>query len=291
MPASHSIAESKGLLGKIYAFIRIVSLDVVIGSLGGGIMAARLLEVQMSWAWYVCLPLAVWLIYTLDHLMDAHRLGDKAHTARHLFHHQFFWPLLSIWMVLAPLCLLLALAFLPVEGVYFGLAMCGAVGGHLLLVKLIGDTTSPLLVKELGVGFIYAAGVWGLPLIKAWPDLSTLDFVFFLQFLLLALMNLLEFSIFEYEIDELDGHTSFVRAIGTGSARTMVYAFGLLVAIGGGLAILAGGWEMLKIQSVFLMMAGMLSWILWDHRRFGVRERYRIWGDAVFLAPFLFAVL
>lgn len=286
-----TVASPAEWLGKAYGLLRILSLDVAIGSLGAGWMASKVLEQHMHWAWYVCLPLAVWLIYTLDHLMDARRVGAGAHTERHLFHYHYFWPLMGIWLVLAPVCLAVALAFLPVEGVYFGLAMSGLVAGHLLLVKLIGDTTAPWLMKELGVGLIYAVGIWGLPMVLKGDALEGRHFLYLLQFWLLAMANLLEFSIFEYRIDELDGHTSFVRAIGPEKAERTVWAFlTLSVLIGISLMLLNAG-QFWQIQAVFGTMALLLGWIIADRKRFSIRERYRLWGDAAFLLPYLFLFL
>lgn len=290
--AQHPHTTSLGRwLSQAYGLFRILSLDVALGSLGAGWMVARVLELPMGWAWYVCLPIAVWLIYTLDHLMDAHRVGADAHTERHLFHHHHFWPLMGIWLVLAPICLMLALVFLPVEGVYFGLAMSGLVAGHLLLVKLIGDTTAPWLMKELGVGLIYALGIWGLPLWLKGSDLQMQHFLYLLQFWLLAMVNLLEFSIFEYKIDELDGHTSFVRAIGPAKASRTVWIMLTLVGLLGGISIIGAGSEAFRIQIVLGSMAVLLAWILADRKRFTLRERYRLWGDAAFLLPFIYPLL
>lgn len=271
--------------------MRTLSLDVTIGAAGGGIMAARILDLPMNWAWYICLPLSVWLIYTLDHLMDAHRLGDAAHTERHLYHHKHFWPLMGVWLILAPICLICALIGLPVEGVYFGLGMFGLVAGHLLLVKFIGDTTAPWLMKELGVGLIYALGVWGLPLLIKGQGVHLEHIFYVLQFWMLAMVNLLEFSIFEYKTDELDGHTSFVRAIGPEKATRAVWVLLILSLLLGASTLILGGSHAVKPQMVYGIMALLLGWIMVDKKRFGQREMYRAVGDAAFLVPYLFLVL
>jgi hypothetical protein len=175
----------------------LLSIDVALGALGGGWMVACYLDFAMPWSWYVVLPLAVWVIYTGDHLLDAYRLQDQASTPRHRFHHRHFKLLLALAVIAAVTAVTLALLFLGMTGFYFGLGMGGLVIGHLLLVKMVGERSSPWLVKELGVALVYAAGIWGLPLILSGKLGTREGMVPAAQFLLLALSNLLEFSLYE----------------------------------------------------------------------------------------------
>jgi hypothetical protein len=271
-----------------YARLRLLSLDVMVGALGGGWMVSTWLGQEMSWAFYVVLPLAVWNIYTLDHLLDARRLKEGAGTPRHIFHYRYFNALFAAVIVLSVLCLLLAAAFLGRQGVYFGMGMSGLVLLHLLLVKVVGDKTSPLLIKESGVALVYCAGVWGLPVLEAGAWTRPEIWVAFGQFFLLALINLLEFSLYEVHIDERDGHSSFVRAIGKKGTRILIAALlGLFLP---GAAWLLSGWELpqVALQMVFFLMAAVLSALLVAPRWFEQHERYRSWGDGAFLLPFLY---
>ena len=77
-------------LGKVYRLAQFLSLDVVLGALFTGMMAAKLLNCPLPLAWWIGFPLSVWIFYTADHLMDAYRLGAQAHTDRHLFHYTYF---------------------------------------------------------------------------------------------------------------------------------------------------------------------------------------------------------
>jgi hypothetical protein len=275
-----------------YAVFRHLSLDVAAGALGAGFMVAGLLEVSMHWSWYVVLPLAVWVIYTVDHLLDAIRLKEKAHTARHRFHDRNFGVLAVCAAVAALTCIGLALAFLGHKGLYFGLGMGVLVLLHLLLVKFVGERTSPFLVKELGVALVYVLGIWGLPLLVSgrWND--ALPWLCIGQFLLLAMTNLLEFSFFEFETDTQDGHTSFVRALGKSRSIRLiriVLASSALV----GIAVLwqYDGRFVIRVEFIFGLMAAIL-WLLMQRRDwFAVGERYRVWGDGAFLLPFLFPLM
>lgn len=266
-----------------------MSLDVVAGALASGVMVSTFLRIEMVWAWYVVLPLAVWLIYTLDHLLDARRLGDAAHTLRHRFHHRHFKLIAVIWCVLLVGCLGLALGELGMTGIWFGLAMGGLVLLHLLLVRVVGDKTSPWLIKEMGVALVYSLGIWGLPILEAGVWNEPWLWISFGQFLLLALINLIEFSVFELEIDTLDGHTSFVRAIGVRKSVRFVSLLMVLVLLLGAVMI----WQMpidpiYRLEAVFGSMLLLLSALVLFQDWFGRHERYRAYGDGAFLLPILY---
>jgi hypothetical protein len=277
---------------RLYGLIRLLSIDVAVGALGGGAMAAAYLQEPMRLAWYILLPLAVWTIYTWDHLLDARRLGDRASTDRHRYHVRHFKVLAVIAGLSGIACLVLAVIFLRLQGIYFGLIMGGIVLVHLLLVRLVGERTSPLLIKEFGVALVYAAGIWGLPLINSgeWKEFTGI--IPFLQFLLLALVNLLEFSLFEIEIDARDGQTSFVRALGKAKSIRLIRIFlGLVAALGLVLLLLVDSRYVLSLELIFGLMAALLALLLYRKAWFSQHERYRTWGDAAFLLPFFYQLI
>ncbi|MEM9986906.1 MAG: hypothetical protein AAF804_17570, partial [Bacteroidota bacterium] len=242
---------------------RILSLDVVLGALASGGMVATWLQVAMPWVWWIALPLSVWVIYTADHLLDAYRLQDKASTPRHFFHHQFFWLITCVWAIGLVSCLTWIPYFAPKELWYFGFAMGGVVLIHLGLVFLIGNRTSWLFIKELGVGGIYCLGVWGGPLIFAWGAWPRASGLLFGQFFLLALINLLVFSWYEHHIDERDGHTSFVRAIGPQRAQWLIFSLILMVVALGVTQVRAAVdgafWRIQACYGLMLLVLGFVA--------------------------------
>jgi 4-hydroxybenzoate polyprenyltransferase len=246
----------------------------------------------MEIAWWIVLPLSVWVSYTADHLMDARRLGEEAHTERHLFHARHFGWIAPLWAVALLFCMIFLPFFLPSRVVLFGIGMGILVLIHLGLVRLIGSRVSRLFQKEFGVGVIYSLGIWGGPLAMQWPDIPGYIWVLLLQFFLLVMMNLLLFSFFEYETDALDGHTSFVRAIGRQMTRFLVLGLGLIVLLAGGLLLASEPQAALApYQLIYLLMSLMLAFILRNEKRFSIDEAYRTLGDAVFLLPGLVVFL
>ena len=277
----------------LWVMLRILSLDVVIGAVASGSLVIWWLEHPMAIGWWLSLPLSVWVIYTADHLMDAHRLKERAHTPRHLFHHQHFRSILVCWLIGIGICLFLLPFFINQQILTFGLGMGVLVLGHLGLVRLIGNRISWLFHKELGVGMIYACGIWGAPVLEAQVPFSSPLLLPFLQFFLLAMINLLVFSAYEWEIDELDGHTSFVRAIGKKNTQWLIVGLAIvIIGLGGGVL---GQYDFseksLKLQGIYLIMLAILLLISFVPGWFQEKERYRTWGDGIFLLPALIWLL
>jgi hypothetical protein len=176
-------------------------------------------------------------------------------------------------------------------GLIYAAAMCGLVILHEIIVKLAGDRASPLLVKELGVAVIFTVGVWGMPWMRhrldtgrwlGWP------FILMGQYLLLAVVNLIEFSIYESKIDTANRQTSFVRGIGRKRARRVVMAilaldlFCIIAAV-----LLYPTGRVMGVEGIYLAMAIGLGSILLMPKFVARQERYRAIGDGVFLLPFL----
>lgn len=278
-----------GRLRTIYGYLQLLSIDVVLGALFSGMMVARLLAAQMPSYWFWVLPLSVWVIYTTDHLIDARRLKDEAHTPRHLFHYQYFNWIAAFWAISILICVLYVPWIVSKEVLYFGFGMGGLVLGHLALVWLIGDRIAWFLHKELGVGGIYAAGIWGAPMVLYAGPIPWWIWAAALQFFLLAIINLLVFSMYERETDALDQHTSFVLAIGERSTRILIGGIALSIVLLMLLSFLLAEpssffWP---LQMIYCLMLGSLLWVGFDEPRFRFAERYRLWGDGVFLLPVL----
>ena len=272
-------------LACLYRYGRLLSLDV---ALGGGILAERVMGVRMPWAWYLVLPAAVWCVYTLDHLLDARRVGPGASTPRHRFHHRHARGLTAACGIVGGAAGVLAVTQLQPMSVWLGIGLSIATLAHLALTEGVGSRASPLLMKELGVGVIFTAGIWGLPAVHHGLALAGSTWLMMVQYLLLALVNLVEFSWYEHHLDVIDGHTSFVRGIGP--QRVPMLAAGMLaVVVVLGLAA-AGLRPMPRVflaQAIYMGMAGVLGLLAARPGWFAEDERYRIWGDGAFLLPWL----
>lgn len=267
---------------------RLLSLDVALAALGGGILAERVMRVRMPWAWYVVLPAAVWCVYTLDHLLDARRVGAAASTPRHRFHHRHFRTLTIACLSVGAVAGTLALAKLHPASVWLGVALAAAVLIHLSMTTLVGNRASPLLMKELGVGVIFTIGVWGLPAVHHGLTLTASTTLLMTQYFLLAMVNLIEFSWYEHHLDAIDGHTSFVRGIGPDRVPALIVAVLAAAALLGAAAIgLRPTRRVAAAEAIYAGMAALLGLLVAKPAWFAPHERYRAWGDGAFLLPWL----
>ena len=71
------------------SIFQILSLDVILGSIAVGIFATAVLKVQPNPWWWIILPVSVWVVYTLDHLIDGFKKRDESTIYRHRFHYKY----------------------------------------------------------------------------------------------------------------------------------------------------------------------------------------------------------
>lgn len=273
---------------KAYRYIQLLSLDVVAGALFCGVMAAKWFQASMPLSWWLALPLAVWVVYTADHLIDAYRLGATATSDRHQFHNTWRTPISIVWLVSALICMVVIPFYIPVELLLLGFVAGTISAIHFLLVWLVKNEVTPWLTKELGVAFVYSIGVWGGGLALTEAPISLLTLLPVTQFFFLALVNLLTFAVYEEIEDQKDGFTSWAR--GLGRSTTMNVIAGLLIC-SGVLAVVvlttSDRAYSLSIELTYLVMGSLLAWVAFDQRRFSQQGRYRLAADGAFLIPFI----
>ncbi len=280
------------------AIARHLSLDVVLGSVCVAAMALDISHAALPAVWWFLLPAGVWLTYTLDHLLDAARVGPLAQTARHRFHALHFRAIRRAAIAVFSAACLAAL-FLPADLWIFGLAMIAVCGLHLWLNRRIGATVRPWLTKELAVAFVYAAGIFGGPLIYGgWTHFHA--WLTFFAVLCLASANLIFFARMEIEADRRDGHSSLAQVLGPFRSDLLAAAFCLAAFIPSLLVLLLqdqghrayfGPPRLETILPVVGLMSLTLLALIFGARRPFVQRHYRALGDAVFLFPALIPLL
>lgn len=267
----------------IIRLFRILSLDVVSGSLATSFLVASFFQISPPFVTYIALGIAVWLIYTFDHLLDARAIAHPV-TIRHSFHKTYFYPIVVFF------CLILCtgvyiLQFLSKEVIFLGLAGLGLTAIHLLLVFFLGKRVSPFVHKEVGVALNFAYGV-------AIPALSQLDsfgwehFIFLFQVFTLAMMNLISFSFYEHEADQVQGQTSLSLSLGKPflvKFNNGLYLTGVFIPV---VVLVAMGSP--HVPLVLVLIMGTVLWSLIRRPSFfGKHERYRIYGDLIFSLPYI----
>jgi len=226
--------------------------------------------------WWVSLLCAVWCVYTLDHLLDARREGRGPAMARHAFHCRHARALRVALAGVALVGLAAASTLRPPVRLFgFGLGLA-------VLVYLASAQSLILadLPKEPIAGILYAAGIWGGPIIMGDQTTPWLIAAAALH-ALAAVLNLIMIGVFETDSDRRQGHRSIALRAGTDRTRAFVLMAGATGAsAAAAFAVGAPSWTGFAVLALQIATPPVL---LLTHRWAARHERYRSWGDSAFL--------
>lgn len=197
-------------LSLLAQYISWLSIDVVFGAMAGMFFFESLLHASLQWPAYVLLALAVWSIYTLDHLLDV-RKKSLPLSDRRSFH-------LANWKTLVFLLCITVLLGLVGAFWWFGwgkelqltLALAVMILGSKLLIRKAG----PGWMKELSIAVFYVVGIVWLPLLRSnGIDLVWQDLIFLPAYMSLAFLNLLMLSFLDQDEDQNSGFFSAIWSL------------------------------------------------------------------------------
>jgi len=151
---------------------------------------------------YLTLFLVVWVIYSVDRLMDSKSLGNKETAAlRHRFYFQHFHIMLVITLICFGCVGYLCLAVIPFEMLKTGLVISPFVLVYLLHRKWSRGPMMVFIPKEIFVGLVFAVGstlpghVWSSDVPEAFLSPSVIVFG------ILCSMNCIAISVWERDLD------------------------------------------------------------------------------------------
>ena len=257
--------------------LRALSLDVVAGAACGGLLAEHVARTRMLPGWWVALLAAVWSIYTGDHLLDARRRPEEPAAYRHAFHRRHAKALTAALFAAVVIGLAAAWTLRPPVRL-FGALLSLAVAAYLASAQ---GLVLPQLPKEPMAGLLYAAGIWGGPIVTATGSTPWLVLPASLQALAAAL-NLMMLGVFEARVDLQEGHRSFALRWGRERVRGWILGASVLGTLVAGALALIQPVE----RDVFVVLALQVAApgaLLVANGWSGKDERYRRWGDSVFL--------
>ncbi|WP_332911644.1 hypothetical protein [Algoriphagus boritolerans] len=150
------------LLQNLLRYLSWLSIDVVLGAMAGMLFFEKLFRVSLHWPAYALLALAVWSIYTLDHLLDI-RKKTTPFSDRRTFHLKN-WKILIFFLFIAGVLGLIGAFW------WFGwgkelqltLGLAGMILGSKLLIRKAGSGW----MKELSIAIFYVIGIAWLPLLR-----------------------------------------------------------------------------------------------------------------------------
>ncbi len=266
---------------QVYRFLNLVSVDVACGAVASAIFFARLYQVDPRPAGLLALGVSVWIIYSADHLMDAYSVGGKASTKRHRFHQQHFRSV-TILLIFVGVINAILLLYIRRPVLIGGIVLASFVLPYLILHRYLHP------FKELLVSLLYSAGVLLLAISLHTHPVSLTVNLLVVTFVITALINLMMFSWFECDQDQMDKRVSVVTWLGKQNTKYVIWGLYMIQLIVF-LEVLRDGTYQMELLSIVSMNVILLI-IFVNYRRFGSADRYRLVGDSVFLLP-LFHIL
>lgn len=214
-------------LQKLIRSISWLSIDVVVGSMAGMYFFMDLFHASLSWPAFALLGLAVWSIYTLDHLIDIRSIRTEL-VPRREFHRKFRK---TLWFLL----ILTVLIGLVGAFTWFGwgkelqltLILALLILGSRVMIRKIG----PGWMKEFSIAVFYVIGIVWLPLLRAEAvDITWTALLYVPTYILLAFLNLLMLSFLDRDEDAKSGFFSVASTLPTQKIIQLIrqLAFGLI---------------------------------------------------------------
>ncbi|TGK44652.1 LA_0991 family prenyltransferase-like protein [Leptospira andrefontaineae] len=270
------------LENKLWFYVHVLSLDICLGVLGSGALATIVTGAKMKTVWWFLLPLSVWVIYTLDHLLDGKKVGENSINPRHKFHYDHSKILTILCTIAAIISAVLAFLLLR-EIVLLGGVLLAALAVLHLGIARWGKIR---FGKEFSVALIYTLGVWFGPLLivgfRSWTS-PILLFLFFLGTVLNLVMN----SLMEAELDAKEGQVYLLGVLSPKLAKEWVLRLSLLgflaaLVLAGGIRKWAPGTSV-SASLVIALICAVPGGILRYADKFQDSQKYRILGEGVFI--------
>lgn len=262
------------LLSKYYKYCQLLSIDVAVGAVCMAILATKITQTTMPWAWWILLPFSVWIIYTTDHWLDAQKAQKNYLSERHYFHLKHQNSIKNWLFMFMVFCAILALFFLPLS-LFIGGAMI-AISVILYLFYSYFITTYAI-PKEIFIAILYTIGIWYGPSMYS-NNWNIYTYIFCFSTFATTLANLLIFSYLSKKEDAKSGFNSIALQFSDKFLIAFIYTLICICVIIQLFAIIT----FCKATFCVLLMNFILLAIFKYRNFFKINDAYRMLGDAVF---------
>lgn len=257
-----------------YHLFNLLSLDVALGAVISAAFFARILDAYILPQGYILLGIVVWLIYTADHLLDAWSMKETAISERHRFHQKHFITIVFTFFGAGAVAIVLMFI------TRIQLITAGTVFGIFVITYLLVNRWLKYF-KELTGSLLYTGGV----LLPAWSlhqePASQQQLLLLGIFFLIVVTNMLIFARFSIEEDILNRQKSLATIMGIRSMNTMIN----IVCIVCFSVMLYQATREVNAGLVVMFVMELVLVMIFAFRYFRYNDRYRIYGDAIFLLP------
>lgn len=186
-------------LKNLIYFLHWGSFDICLGVISLMLPLYFQIHAKPTLAWFFILPSTVWLIYFFDHLLDASK-NNTVISERHTFthKHQTTFKIIAALIILTNTILVIKyFSFYHLTKSIWIVLTC-------IIYFLLNYFNIKWFIKEFFAAIIYAGGICFYPYVVNENSLFTQFFIiaFCMQLFVLALINLLQISIRETNIDK-----------------------------------------------------------------------------------------
>lgn len=251
---------------------------MVAGACISTVYLSNLFQSPLSGIAVLALGISVWLIYTADHLWDAKK-NKTPSTLRHTFHQRYFNLIFGIWIMVAIAGLFL-LFLLPSMILKLGVVLLFVVIMYFIMLYFWGEKSA--LIKEFMIALLYTSGVFISPIGSGFETKPLVIFWVSSLYFLLALINVLIFSIYDEFEDKKDGHSSIVLKFGANKVLLLTKTLWCI-----GVVLLIFGEKNIFDNYIFILMFAILGSVIFFRRIFRNNEWYRVLGDGIFIIPII----
>lgn len=267
---------------RFWRYLNILSIDIALGAMAGCAFFASILHVTLRPQAYLSLGMVVWMIYTVDHLLDASRDIKSLSTERHRFHREHRrW--LTYLVVAVALMVMVQTFLVRIPVLVSGLVVGGFVALYILLQRFLG------FLKEIAGALLYTAGIVIAPATLSEQPLTVTTWVLVIIFCLTAYVNLMICSRYDIAIDLADKHRSFTTQFGV-PATNKVIAVSLGIILLLMIVSLFRTDANLGALTLLAFMNGLLVMVLTMRGYFGLADRHRLFADLAFILPLLYLI-
>jgi hypothetical protein len=273
---------------QIFSFVHNLSLHIVAGACISALFIADVLNVELSRSHLVILGLSVWIIYTIDHLIDGSKTENPT-APRHQFHkqHQNVILMALPWFFIF---LFFNLFKVPTNTLISGFFVVCLVFLYFLTYKQLSLRIPSY--KELLIALGFSLGVFVTAIDFSAELLNLGLFLLFIQFFMLSYLNVLIISVLDYHIDKQDGFISIATNKDQEYIERLIYrSFAILgVSILLGFFLWSSYLNYVYFQLVIVLMAGTLFYIFRKRQILSnIQSHFLV--DAVFLWPVVYFIL
>ncbi|MBW3467762.1 hypothetical protein [Arthrospiribacter ruber] len=273
----------------IFSKLNLLSVDVVLGAMAGMLFFSDLLDVYIGPAVYLLLGIAVWVVYSIDHLLDSKKLKKgNTYLPRHQFHQKNFKRIFSAVAIFALLGLIVLLFFESSKILIVpGAVLMSVVALWFFILHLTGLRASWL--KEVSTAVVYVAGICLAPFAMAEAEkLNHYFWTFAVLYFFLACLNLLILSFQDAEEDRDAGFGSILTVMSKMQLKNVIVVLGILVSLVSFLLIFIFP-SYYSLHAAILALIGMYH-LLEFFKKGQKKETTRAKLEASFLLPFVLLV-